>query len=271
MPESDDPALQLSVEEMYADGALSEEELEAILDQSLEPRGPGVLLDLAGDLGIASTSEVLDLGCRDGRHLLDLHRRFGCRGTGIDPVAANLARAPAEVRDAPVTLVRAIAESLPFAGASFDLVWVRDVLIHIEALAVALSECRRVLRPGAAVLVFQMFATPWLEPGEAARLWPPLAAVPKNLDRAAFEEAIAESGLRIEHRDELRSEWREYLEEHESGRTSRQLLWAARLLRSPERYRAAIGARDYAIELSNCLWGVYQMIGKLSPVMYVLR
>ena len=32
-----------------------------------------------------------------------------------------------------------------------------------------------------------------------------------------------------------------------------------------------MGDDDYAIELANCLWGVYQMIGKLSPAIYVLR
>jgi hypothetical protein len=120
------------------------------------------------------------------------------------------------------------------------------------------------------MLVFQMFATPWLEPSEATRLWPPLAVVPHNTDPTRFEQAITAAGLRIEHRDELHSEWREHAEEHSGHRTSRQLLHAARLLREPDRFKATLGD-DYAVELANCLWGTYQMIGKLSPVVYVLR
>jgi SAM-dependent methyltransferase len=186
-------------------------------------------------------------------------------------VAANLTKAAAKTGDGAFALVQGRAESLPFAAGCFDLIWVRDVLIHIEAVAAALAECRRVVRPGAPVLVFQMFATDWLEPAEAARLWPSLAAVATSADRAAFEAAIDEAGLRIEYRSELSSEWREYLEEHDDGRTSRQLLWVARLLRRPALYQNALGEATYRLELANGLWGVYQMIGKLSPTVYVLR
>jgi ubiquinone/menaquinone biosynthesis C-methylase UbiE len=263
---------RLSVEDFYAEDVLgSKDDRDALLDTSLQPRGPDALFDRAAELGVTSASRVLDVGCRDGRHLLELHHRFGCRGVGIEPFTSNLARAPSELAATAVTLVQGRAEGLPFGGATFDLVWVRDVLVHVEALASALAECRRVLRRGAAVLVFQMFATPLLEPAEADRLWPSLAVVAANTDRAWFERAVREAGLQIDQRDELGSEWREYLEEHEDRRTSRQLLRAARLLRRPERFKTAVGERAYAIELANCLWGVYQMIGKLSPAIYVLR
>jgi ubiquinone/menaquinone biosynthesis C-methylase UbiE len=265
------PSVPVSVVQMYAGGKMGQDEIEALLDTSLDPRGPDLLFDLAGQLGADASATVLDVGCRDGTQLLELHRRFGCAGVGIDPVRANLDRAPAALRTSGLDLVLGIAESMPFADCSFDFVWVRDVLIHIERLRDALAECRRVARPGAALLVFQMFATPLLEPAEADRLWPSLAAVRANTDRDHFEKAVAAAGLTIEHRDELHGEWREYLEEHDRGRTSRQLLWASRLQRDPERYLAAMGDEDYAIELANCLWGVYQMVGKLSPAIYVLR
>jgi ubiquinone/menaquinone biosynthesis C-methylase UbiE len=263
------------IETMYADGPLSAEEIEAVLDASLDPRGPDLLFERAGELGVATGTRLLDVGCRDGRQLVELRARFGCRGVGIDPLAANLARAPALAREIgagpPIALVQGRAEALPFPDASFDFVWVRDVLVHVAPLTEAFAECRRVLRPGAPALVFQQFATPWLDPAEAERLWAPLAVVGSNTDRSRFEQAITEAGLRVDDRDELRSEWREHLEEHDRGRTSRQLLHAARLLRAPDRYRAALGNADYAIELADSLWGVYQMIGKLSPAIYVLR
>ena len=265
-----DPPRRLTVEEMYADDPEGDE-LEALLDTSLDPRGPDLLFELAGDLGVDAGATVLDVGCRDGRQLLELHRRYGCRGVGIEPVPANLSRAPDDVADAGLHLVRGVAQALPFTDHAFDLIWVRDVLIHVAPLRDALAECRRVVRRGAAVLVFQMFATPLLEPGEAARLWPSLAAIERNTDRAHFEAAIRDAGLAVERRDELHGEWREHLEEHDQGRTSRQLLRASRLQREPARFRGAMGDDSYAVELADCLWGVYQMIGKLSPAIYVLR
>ena len=72
-----------------------------------------------------------------------------------------------------LVVARGVAEALPFADESFDLVWIRDVLVHIESLRPAFAEVRRVLRPGGGALVFHVFATPLLEParGRAAVEW----------------------------------------------------------------------------------------------------
>jgi len=258
----------VTFEDVYAPGLLAGEEVDSLLDASLGPRGPDWLYDLAAATGVDAGSVVLDVGCRDGRQLVELHRRLGCRGIGVEPMASNLAGA---VFEPAVALVRGRAEALPLADASVDLVWIRDVLVHVEALAAAFGEARRVLRPGGRCLVFQMFATSRLEAQEAARLWAPLAVVAANTDRAYFEEAIGDGGLHVERRDDLGSEWREHGEESGEGRTARQLLRAARLMRDRERFVGLLGARFYEVELADCLWGVYQMIGKLSPAVYVLR
>jgi hypothetical protein len=128
-----------------------------------------------------------------------------------------------------------------------------------------------VLAPRGKALVFQMFATPWLEPAEASRLWPALGAVAENTDPSFFESALAAADLRTLRREEIASEWRERAEEDGSRRTSTQLLHAGRLLRDRERLCAELGEARYDAELSDCLWGVYQMIGKLSGRVYVLE
>jgi ubiquinone/menaquinone biosynthesis C-methylase UbiE len=276
----DGPApVDASVDDLYAAGPLSEDEIDALLDESLHPRGPDMLFDLAAELGVTAETRVLDVGSRDGRHQLELARRFGCRTVGVEPVRANLDRGRALLVAARetepevargVAFVQGIAEHLPFADEAFDLVWCRDVLIHVAELEAAFAECRRVLRPGAPMLVFQMFATPWLEPPEAERLWPPLAAMPANTDPGRFERAVATAGFRVARMEELHGEWREHGEESGPGRTSRQLLHASRLLRDPDHYRTALGPGDYEAELADALWGIYQMIGKLSPRVYVL-
>ncbi len=69
-----------------------------------------------------------------------------------------------------VTTVATEAEELPFADASFDLVFGHAVLHHIPDLAMAFAEFRRVLRPGGMIA----FA------GEPSRYGDRLAALPKR-------------------------------------------------------------------------------------------
>ena len=41
--------------------------------------------------------------------------------------------------------------------------------------------------------------------------------------------------------------------------------------RNREQLIADYGEQDWASEMANCHWGVYQMLGKLSPVVYTLE
>ena len=143
--------------------AFYEQGLDKALDESLDPRGPDVLFDIAGELGTTASTRVLDVGSRIGKQMLELRDRFGCRVVGVEPVPANLGRMRRTYPSETFDVVRAIGEALPFPGAAFDLVWIRDVLVHFESLDPAFAEFRRVLKPGGAVLVFAVFATPLLE------------------------------------------------------------------------------------------------------------
>ena len=127
------------------------------------------------------------------------------------------------------------------------------------------------LKPGGAVLVFAVFATPLLEPREAERLFAGTAVVASSADPQNFERAAVEAGLALERREVLHGEWREFSEESGEKRTSGQLLRVARMIRDPERYKAIIGEREYEEELANCLYGIYQLLGKLSAAIYVLQ
>ena len=275
---TDERPYEASIEELYAEwtAGLDDHRVEELLDQSLRPRGPDMLFDLAAEIGVSAHDVVLDAGCRDGRHVVELVRRFGCFTVGVDLTRANLRRGLGVRREASQdvvsrsALVQGDVQRLPFADAAFDFVWNRDVMVHVPDLTAGLRECRRVSRLGARMLVFQMFATPWLSQEDAARLWPPLAAVQRNTDPAYFEACLADAGWRVERIEHVRSEWREFSEETGPGRTSRQLLHVARLLRDPERYVAAMGRSGYEGEVGNALWGVYQMIGELSGRVYVL-
>jgi hypothetical protein len=106
---------------------------------------------------------------------------------------------------------------------------------------------------------------------EAARLWPPLGIYASSVNPQRFEAAVAAGRLRIGQCIQLGGEWREQDDEDGIGRTCRQLMHVSRLLRNRSAYQERFGTDAYEAMLGNCLWGVYQMIGKLNPRIYLLR
>jgi len=82
------------------------------------------------------------------------------------------------------TFTSGSAEQIPVPSASADLVWCRNVLVHVADLAGAYGEFRRILRPGGRALVYQMFATALLEPREAAWLFGTMGVVPASANPA---------------------------------------------------------------------------------------
>jgi SAM-dependent methyltransferase len=251
------------IEESYGEFERIEDAFRAALDESLRPRSPELLYEIVEGLGLREGSLVVDVGCGDGTHSFRLAERFGFSVLGIDPVQAPTAAGR-------VRFVRGAAEALPVEDESADLVWCRDVLIHVADLERAYAEFRRVLCTGGRALVYQTFATDRLEPREAEWLWRALGGEAGSTDPVRAEAAIAAAGLRVEERIDLRSEWAEWLEER-SGAVGRKLLHAARLLRDPDRYRERFGEAAYEIMLGDRLWQVYAMIGKLERRVYLLR
>jgi SAM-dependent methyltransferase len=250
------------LEESYAEFPRIEEAFRAALDESLQPRGPELLYELVEGLGLPEGSLAVDVGCGDGRHSHRLAERFGFSVVGIDPFPPGDAATK-------VRFLRGSAEALPVEDGTADLVWCRDVLVHVADLDRAYAELHRVLRDGGHALVYQPFATDRLESREAEWLWQALDVVSSSADPARTEAAIAAAGLRVDEQIDLGSEWSEWSEE-QSGAVGRKLLHAARLLRDPERYRNRFGDAAYEIMLGDCLWHVYSMIGKLERRVYVL-
>lgn len=170
-----------------------------------------------------------------------------------------------------VTLVQGSIEAIPLESATFGFVWCRDMLNHVPDLRKGISECARVLEHDGRMLVYHTFATELLEPQEARRLYEPLAVVPENMSQEHVESIFGETGFAILRHDAIGSEWRESWEEGDERVTSKQLLRIARMRRARDRLVAEVGRIPYHVELANCHWGVYQMLGKLCPTMHVLR
>jgi ubiquinone/menaquinone biosynthesis C-methylase UbiE len=244
-----------------------------LLDHSLDPRGPEVMLALATER-LTPASVVLDAGCRDASHLIQLVQTTGASGVGIDPLGRFVERAREAVAeaslDARIQIVQGVMQEIAWPDGSFDLVWCRDVIEIVEALEPAIAEVARVLQPGGQLVVFTVFTTDRLEPKEAALLAQNLAVVPANLVEGTVEAAFSRAGLAVTRKEVIGTEWREYAEERTSP-VSRDLLRLARLRRQRDRIIQTAGEEIYRHIESNLHWAVFQFLGKLLPTIYVLR
>lgn len=115
---------------------------------------PERILAILADAGARS---VLDIGCGGGA-LSSTLSRHGHAVTGIDPDGDAIARAREGVPDA--RFEQATAEALPFADASLDAAVFLNALHHVPVplMRQALSEVRRVLRPGGTLIVVEPLA-----------------------------------------------------------------------------------------------------------------
>jgi 2-polyprenyl-6-hydroxyphenyl methylase/3-demethylubiquinone-9 3-methyltransferase len=95
------------------------------------------------------TLRALDVGCGGGL-LAEEFARLGCQVAGIDPSAPSIATARAHASRSGLAIAYqvGVGERLPFADASFDLVYCCDVLEHVSDVEQVIAETARVLKPG---------------------------------------------------------------------------------------------------------------------------
>lgn len=137
---------------------------------------------------------VLDIGCGIGKPALRLAGAHPVEvvGVSVSPRQIELANAravEASVADR-VRFELADAQQLPYPDASFDAGWFLESLIHMPDKPQAVAEAARVLRPGATLVVADMFHEPGTDWSE---IHPLVTAV--TLD--TYEPLLTEAGFDV--------------------------------------------------------------------------
>ncbi len=177
-----------------------------------------VMLGLCGDV---SGLDVLDVGCGEGRFCRMLAAR-GAKTMGLDPTRALIAEAR---RRQPAGIFHeGVAEALPVAAASQDLVVSYVALVDIPDYRSAIREMARVLRPGGRIVVANLngFNTAtnlfWARDAAGNKLhwtmdnymveranraeWAGVSIVNWHRPLSAYMREFLGAGLRLEHFDE---------------------------------------------------------------------
>lgn len=133
-------------------------------------------------------ARVLEAGCGTGGNLAMLAEFGAVDAFEFDETARGIASAKAGIE----VPFGALPENIPFAGSSYDLIGLFDVLEHIEADGPALSALAGRLAPGGRILV-SVPAFPWLWSAHDER-----HHHFRRYTRRTLAEAAATAGLRVE-------------------------------------------------------------------------
>ncbi len=92
--------------------------------------------------------KILDVGCGTGGNLEMLAKFGAAEGVDVSDDALEFCKSKG------LTVHKGLAESLPFADESFDVVTALDVIEHLDDDVVGLKEMNRVLKTGGKTLIF---------------------------------------------------------------------------------------------------------------------
>ena len=242
-----------------------------VLDQSLAPSGPDSLYDLAGTYLSAGSRILANVYLYAGTTLGERNEVHPGAVLGGPPQDLSYRGEPTQlVIGARCEVREGVTMNIGTkAGGGITRVGENCVFMVGSHVDGALRELSRVLNPGGHMLVYTTFVTDRLSDQERELFSRHLGNVPANLIEANVEDAFARAGFAIERKDVIGTEWRENIEE-QGGTVSRAFLRLSRFRRQREELVQRFG-RDICDSVeANLHWEIFQFLGKLLPVVYVL-
>ena len=112
---------------------------------------------LAEHLPLGADGPVLDVGAGTGIWAGAIVAWFGLPVIALEPAAGMRAAARAKGLPSQVAIVGGDSQAIPLSGASCRAAWLSTVIHHIPDLGACAAEVRRVLQPGAPVLIRSSF------------------------------------------------------------------------------------------------------------------
>jgi ubiquinone/menaquinone biosynthesis C-methylase UbiE len=210
---------------------------------------------------------LVDIGAGTGAFSAAFSDWFDLSVVAVEPSAAMRARIP---RTPAIQALEGAAGALPLPAESADAAWLSLVLHHIPDLEIAAREIRRVLRPGAPVLIRQGFPDRYEPSGnlkfdgiEIVRWFPETARTVETFP--SLEEtcrAFAAAGFRQEGLEQVRETYptslAEFLGQVDTFRhadTTMRQLTEDEFLRGKERLRRAVRqAEDLGSQETRSNW-----------------
>jgi ubiquinone/menaquinone biosynthesis C-methylase UbiE len=190
---------------------------------------------------------LVDIGAGTGAFASAFSDWFDLSVVAVEPSSAMRARIP---RTSAIQVLEGDATALPLPDGSADAAWLSLVIHHVPDLEAAAREIRRVLRPGAPVLMRQGFSDRIDDRIEIVRWFPEttrlVATFPTLADTCG---AFATAGFRQEALEEVRETYpgtlADFLREVDTFRhadTTMRSLTEDEFLRGKERLQRAVDA-----------------------------
>jgi len=138
-------------------------------------------------------SDVLEIGCGNGAGAELIMEYFRPRSfKALDPDPAMLKLARKRLSGTIAEVIEGDAQRLPFPDASFDAVFNFGIVHHLEDWRGGIREVARVLKPGGAFYIEEIFAGLY-----ANAFWRHIVAHPEHdrFQAREFKAALADSGF----------------------------------------------------------------------------
>jgi ubiquinone/menaquinone biosynthesis C-methylase UbiE len=188
---------------------------------------------------------LVDVGAGTGAFASAFSDWFGLTVLAVEPSAAMREHIP---RTPAIQALEGTASALPLPDESADAAWLSLVIHHIPDLEIAAHEIRRVLRPGAPVLIRGGVSGQNYERIESVRWFPETARTIDTFPSVADTcRAFAAAGFRQEALEQVRETYAmslaDFLDQVDTFRhadTTMRNLTEAEFLRGKERLRRAI-------------------------------